>query len=184
MGAGVLEIRHERELLCYVGSSSRQFQSVSAGRCGLAGTLTGRLEPEYRSEGSHAGAFGEEILHQTRDLERVVLEAAAQKKADTAPPVCPVCGNKLSRITQGHERELSAPFREGADSAGPGVVPPFTLVIELDAWNLRERNEEQWGRSEALRQVGAEPAWWHWVYGGTCFRLSQRVQTAGGARSC
>jgi hypothetical protein len=57
---------------------------------------------------------------------------------------------------------------------------PFTLVIELDAWNIRERNDQDWGHTEKLRQAGLEPEWWHWVYGGTCFRLSQRVQTAGG----
>jgi hypothetical protein len=60
------------------------------------------------------------------------------------------------------------------------AVEPFTLVIELDAWNIRERNDQDWGQAEALRQRGQEPEWWRWVYGGTCFRLSQRVQTAGG----
>jgi hypothetical protein len=62
----------------------------------------------------------------------------------------------------------------------PGSVEPFTLVIELDAWNIRERNAQAWGRTEQLRLTGQEPEWWHWVYGGTCFRLSQRVQTASG----
>ena len=57
---------------------------------------------------------------------------------------------------------------------------PFTLVIELDAWNIRERNPQAWGRTEQLREQGQAPEWWHWVYGGTCFRLSQRVQTRGG----
>lgn len=57
---------------------------------------------------------------------------------------------------------------------------PCTLVIELDAWNIRERNQESWGRTEALREQGQEPEWWHWVYGGTCFRLSQRVQSSNG----
>jgi hypothetical protein len=61
-----------------------------------------------------------------------------------------------------------------------GAVEPFTLVIELDAWNIRERNDEDWGQTEELRKKGQEPDWWHWVYGGTCFRLSQRVQTPGG----
>jgi hypothetical protein len=60
------------------------------------------------------------------------------------------------------------------------AIEPFTLVIELDAWNIRERNPEQWGRTEQLRAAGQEPEWWHWVYGGTCFRLSQRVERPGG----
>lgn len=51
---------------------------------------------------------------------------------------------------------------------------PFTLVIELDAWNIRERDD--WGRSQALRDRGQPPERWHWVYGGTCFRLDQRVE--------
>src|SRR5436190_17919687 len=47
----------------------------------------------------------------------------------------------------------------------------FTLVIELDSWNIRERDE--WGQSVQRRAAGQEPQRWHWVYGGTCFRLSQ-----------
>jgi len=58
-------------------------------------------------------------------------------------------------------------------------LDPFTLVIELDAWNIRER-DEQWGQSAQLRAAGQEPARWHWAYGGTCFRLNQRAQSAGG----
>ena len=58
------------------------------------------------------------------------------------------------------------------------ALEPFTLGIELDAWNIRERDD--WGQSAQKRAAGEEPSRWHWVYGGTCFRLSQRVQTAGG----
>ena len=52
------------------------------------------------------------------------------------------------------------------------------MVIEIDAWNIRER--DGWGTSAALRQAGREPERWHWVYTGTCFRLDHRGQTAGG----
>jgi hypothetical protein len=55
---------------------------------------------------------------------------------------------------------------------------PFTLIIELDAWNIRER--DQWGQSGKTRAAGQEPERWHWVYGGTCFGLSQRLRTASG----
>lgn len=55
---------------------------------------------------------------------------------------------------------------------------PFTMVIEIDAWNIRERDD--WGQSEALRAAGQSPSRWHWVYGATCFRLDQRGETAGG----
>jgi len=242
--------------------------------------LQAGLSRSIQASDQTMGHLEEEILHKTQDLERAVLEAAAQKKADGAPPVCPVCGNKLSRVTHGHERSYQTRFgvvtirrargwcrrckcwRFPADhllglaetgGCSPGVqemaalaasklpvaeasavierltgvklpratldrearrqgrraenkrqemdeqmsqgagteqrVPelrckgplePFTLVIELDAWNIRERNAEQWGRTEELRQSGEEPEWWHWVYGGTCFRLSQRVETPAG----
>lgn len=242
--------------------------------------LTAGLSRSIQASDQTLGHLEEEILHQTREVERAVLAEAAQKKADQAPPVCPVCGGKLSRLTHGHERRYQTRFgvvtlrrsrgwcrrckcwrfpadhllglaetgscspgvqemaalvvsklpvaeasavierltgvklpratldrearRQGhraedqrrqmdeqmsqgsgsgqvvPDLRGAGAREPFTLVIELDAWNIRERNVEDWGQTEALRQRGREPEWWHWVYGGTCFRLSQRVQTAGG----
>lgn len=226
------------------------------------------------------GHLEEEILQKTQELQRIALQEASQKKADLTPPVCPVCKNKLGRVTEGYERTYQTRFGEvtigrargwcrkckswrfpadhalglsEAGSCSPGVqemaalavsklpvaeasaviqrltgvklsratldrearrqgkkaenkrqtmdeqmrqgagaqqrvedlrlkksAEPFTLVIELDAWNIRERNQEQWGKTEALRQQGQEPEWWRWVYGGTCFRLSQRVKTEGG----
>jgi Early Protein (E6) len=66
-----------------------------------------------------------------------------------------------------------------AKEAG-AVLPqqPFVMIIELDAWNLRER--DHWGQTEELKKAGQEFSRWHWAYGATCFRLDQRGQTAGG----
>jgi hypothetical protein len=242
--------------------------------------LEAGLSRSIRASDQTMGHMEEEILQKTQDLERALLEEAAQKKADGAALVCPVCGHKLSRVTRGHKRSYQTRFglvtlrrlrgwcrrckcwRVPADhllglaetgSCSPAVqemaalvasklpvgeasavmerlagvklpratldreahrqgqraedkrqqmdeqmsqgtggsqqeldlrlgqaLEPFILVIELDAWNIRERNEQDWGHTEELRQAGQEPEWWHWVYGGTCFRLSQRVQTPGG----
>jgi hypothetical protein len=242
--------------------------------------LQAGLDRSIKASDQTMGHLEEEIHRNTLEVQRVALEEAAQKKAGPAPPVCPVCGHKLSRVTQGHARTYQTRFglvtikrargwcrrckcwRFPADhllglvetgSCSPGVqemaalvaskmpvgeasavlerltgvklpratldrearrqgqkaegqrqamdeqmgqgsgagqlvrdlrlnkdAEPFTLVIELDAWNIRERNQEAWGRAEQLREQGQEPEWWHWVYGGTCFRLSQRVQTSGG----
>lgn len=68
--------------------------------------------------------------------------------------------------------ELSA-----RSAAGLG---PFTLIIQIDAWNIRERDD--WGKTRQLRRRGQEPERWHWVYTATVFRLDQRGQTAGGRR--
>ena len=58
------------------------------------------------------------------------------------------------------------------------TLEPYQMIIQLDAWNIRER--DGWGQSRLLRRKGQEPERWHWVYTGTCFRLDQRGQTAGG----
>ncbi len=54
----------------------------------------------------------------------------------------------------------------------------FTLVIEIDAWNIRER--DNWGETDELLKKGEKPSRWHWVYTGTVFRLDQRGMTESG----
>lgn len=224
------------------------------------------------------GHLEERLADGTRELQRQALERAAQAKADATPPLCPVCGHKLTRRQRDHPRTVTTRFgsvtirrtrgwcarckrwrfpadaalrldatstaspavqeaaallvaqmpateaapilerltgivchpatlerearrqgergqahREGlnavwqdwdalvaaAQRAAAGVpAPPFTLVIEIDAWNIRER--DGWGQTAALTQAGQPPARWHWVYGATVFRLDHRGQTAGG----
>lgn len=240
--------------------------------------LSAGLHRSVQAADHTMGHLEEEILHQTQEVERALLTEAAQQKADATPPVCPVCGRKLTRRTRGHSRTYQTRFgritlrrlrgwcrrcrewrypadhalgvaetggaspvvqelaalavsklpvaeasaviermagvklpratldrearRQGqraqrertardaqmrTPEAGQQYVPelqrvgphePFVLIIEMDAWNIRERDE--WGETEARRAGGEEPSRWHWVYGGTCFRLSQRVQTEGG----
>jgi hypothetical protein len=57
-------------------------------------------------------------------------------------------------------------------------LEPYQMIIQLDAWSLRER--DAWGQTDSLRRRGQEPERWHWVYTGTVFRLDHRGQTAGG----
>jgi len=241
-----------------------------------AARLTAGLTRSVQASEQTLGHLEEEILQQTRGLERQLLEEAAQKKADQTPPRCPVCGHALSRRTHGHARTYQTRFgpvtirrlrgwcrrcrawrfpadqvlglsdtgraspsvqemaaltvskmpvaeasavierlagvklppatldrearrqgqraerqrteldeqmhtAQGAAQVRPAPETPFTLIIELDAWNIRERDD--WGRSAALRRQGREPERWHWVYGGTCFRLDQRAESARG-RPC
>jgi hypothetical protein len=206
-----------------------------------------------------------------QELLRQALERGAQAKADGTPPLCPVCQQKLTRLSAGHPRSFESRYgtitvkrtrgyckrcrkwRVPADTAlgleesagySPAVqdmaallaskmpvgeasavlehltgvkLPPATLdrearrqgqrarevrrkldeqargakalqpelvlepyqmIIQMDAWNIRER--DQWGKTQSLRQAGKEPERWHWVYTGTCFRLDHRGKTAGG----
>ncbi|MSU36301.1 MAG: hypothetical protein EXS36_14635 [Pedosphaera sp.] len=62
--------------------------------------------------------------------------------------------------------------RPAASTLGQTQPKPFTLVIQIDAMNLRER--DFWNETEAKRRRGEEFTRWHWTYTATCFRLEQR----------
>ena len=216
------------------------------------------------------GHLEAQAAHDVQELLRATVERGAQARADATPPVCPVCGKPLSRLSPGHARTFISRFgpitlrrtrgycktcrkwRIPADAAlgleetagySPAVqalaallaskmpvqeasvvlehvtglklpratldreakrqgeraqrlraqldqqaatekrqleltLEPYQMILQLDAWNIRER--DGWGQSKALRRTGVEPERWHWVYTGTCFRLNQRGQTAGG----
>jgi hypothetical protein len=77
--------------------------------------------------------------------------------------------------------ELLSQTPEGvAELAGRANIPakPFTLIIEIDAWNIRER--DNWGKTKILQKCGDDTKRWHWVYTGTVFRLDQRGTTISG----
>ncbi len=234
-----------------VPQSDSSFETFARPVADWRARLTAGLTRSVQASDQNLGHLEEEILHTTRDLERQLLEAVAQKKADQSPRVCPVCGHQLSRCTRDHPRTFQSRFglvtvqrlrgwcrrcqawRFPADSllglsetggASPSVqemaaltvskmpvqeasavierltgvnlppatldrearrqgqradkkrtqldeqmrtaqgVPqmlprpeaPFTLVIELDAWNIRERDD--WGQSTRQRAAGVEPA--------------------------
>jgi hypothetical protein len=242
-----------------------------------AAQLSDALEQSVRdflvASEQNLGDIELEVERQSQDLLRVATEKAAQKKADLAPPRCPVCQQPLSRIGHGHERTFQTRFgpvtirrdrgyckrckkwrfpadallgleetagysprvqemaallaskmpvgeasevmehltgvkmprstldrearRQGerarelrrkldgqACQKAPAAVQPemilepYQMIIQMDAWNIRER--DQWGQTRRLRQTGQEPERWHWVYTGTCFRLDHRGQTDGG----
>ena len=99
-----------------------------------------------------------------------------------------VCGIQLSRASlareaqrQGDRARVLLTTMNRADQpalpalpAGETALPekPFTLVIQIDAWNIRER--DFWKQTQAKRKRGEDFSRWHWVYTATCFRLDQR----------
>jgi hypothetical protein len=116
------------------------------------------------------------------EAERVIERLAGVKvSAATLGRAARQQGQRARTKRQKLDRDMSQPegrCQQDKDLQAQLPLEPFTMVIELDAWNIRERDD--WGQSEALRQAGHKPERWHWVYGGTCFRLSQRSQTEGG----
>lgn len=245
---------------------------------GLLMGLASKLHDSLQAADENLGHLEEQLLRGGHEVFRQMLEKAAQQKADAAPPLCPKCQNKLSRLSAGHpttiqtrfgsirversrgyckrcgkwrfaadhllglpeegtqspavqeiaaltvsqmpaaqaehlverlaginvsaatlgrqaqeqgqraqqkrthlDQQMSQPegrFQQDSDLQLQLALQPFTLVIELDAWNIRERDD--WGKSACKRAAGQEPSRWHWVYGGTCFRLNQRVESPGG----
>jgi hypothetical protein len=60
--------------------------------------LTAGLSRSIQASDQTMGHLEEEILHKTREVERAVLAAAAQQKADQAPPVCPAGAGVVSPV--------------------------------------------------------------------------------------
>jgi hypothetical protein len=235
-----------------------------------AGALGQSIQRLVVGSDQNLGHLEIQAAQDVKELLRQTIERGAQAKADATPPVCPVCGQTLSRLSADHPRTFESRFgsitvkrtrgyckrchkwRVPADTAlgleesagySPAVqdmaallaskmpvedasavlehltgvklpratldrearrqgeraqrlrtqldrqaateknqleltLEPYQMIIQLDAWNIRER--DAWGRSGALRRQGQEPERWHWVYTGTCFRLDHRGQTAGG----
>ncbi len=235
-----------------------------------AGALGHSIQRFVVGSDQNLGHLEIQAAQDVKELLRQTIEGGAQAKADATPPVCPVCGQTLSRLSADHPRTFESRFgsitvkrtrgyckrchkwRVPADAAlgleesagySPAVqdmaallaskmpvedasavlehltgvklpratldrearrqgeraqrlrtqldqqaatqknqleltLEPYQMIIQLDAWNIRER--DAWGRSGALRRQGKEPERWHWVYTGTCFRLDHRGQTAGG----
>lgn len=80
-------------------------------------------------------------------------------------------GQRAERVL---ERQLCAPMVPAPASVPGNDQPrkPFTLVIQIDAWNIRERTD--WGETKDKRQRGEDINRWHWVYTATCFQLEHR----------
>lgn len=242
--------------------------AILAARAACA--LERSIEGLVMASDQNLGHLEAQVARDVRELQRQAVERGAQAKADGTPPVCPVCGRKLTRLSHDHPRTFTTRFgeitirrtrgyckgcrkwRTPADSAlgleetagyspavqdmaallaskmpveeasavlehltgvklpratldrearrqgeraqalrtqldQPGVkgrnqleltLEPYQIIIQLDAWNIRERDE--WGASRAARARGKEPERWHWVYTGTVFRLDQRGQTGSG----
>jgi len=128
-------------------------------------------------------------------LQEMAALLVSKMPPEQAVPVAERMGLTLSRCTldrEAHRQGLKAQESRTAALAQLDTVAglqslapqtegppsqPFTLVIQIDAWNIRER--DHWGQTQKLRAQGETLSRWHWVYVGTVFRLDHRAQTAG-----
>jgi len=125
-------------------------------------------------------------------VQEVCALLVSKMPAEQAEAIClRVTGRRLSRSTLARETQrqgdhaitvrrqlLDAPLwvaPAAKVTAGQDQLSePFTLVIQIDAWNVRER--DHWGQTQKRRRKNLEVERWHWVYTGTCFRLSHRCK--------
>src|SRR5512134_2737518 len=56
-----------------------------------------------------------QAAHDVQELLRQAIQRGAQAKADATPPVCPICGQPLSRLSSGHARAFQTRYRARAD---------------------------------------------------------------------
>jgi hypothetical protein len=78
------------------------------------------------------------------------------------------------------EEELTQSLKGVSELAAraPTLPKHTTLVVEIDAWNIRERDNGR--KTQAILKAGGDLGRWHWVYTGTVFRLDQRGTTQSG----
>jgi hypothetical protein len=99
-----------------------------------------------------------------RRLSRSTLAREAQRQGDQA----------LAVRRQLVEAPVWVPPASRLTAVPDQLAEPFTLVIQIDAWNVRER--DHWGQTQKRRRQNLEIERWHWVYTATCFRLSHRCK--------
>src|SRR6202453_3775979 len=147
---------------------------------------------KWRFPADTALGLEETAGYSPRVQEMAALLASKMPVEDASVVLEHLTGVRLPRATLDREarrqgqraQQLRRKLDEPAGWTAPGsvqpelVLEPYQMIIELDAWNIRER--DQWGQTARLRESGQEPERWHWVYTGTCFRLDHRGKTRGG----
>lgn len=95
------------------------------------------------------------------------IERQAKKKGEQA----------LLERDKDVRRALSVDEREdfSRENRPDGEPDSFTLVLLMDGWMIRERDD--WGQTDFLRERGLAPKRWHEVKSARLFRLDQRAQT-------
>lgn len=88
---------------------------------------------------------------------------------------CPVSDDLVRNLVQRVGAQVEA--TTFAAPPPPPHEPPFTLVIMMDGWMVRERGPDWGARSP---KSGGDRVAWHEVKSAVIYRLEQRAQSAGG----
>jgi len=84
--------------------------AVLAARAACA--LENSIEGLVRASDQNLGHLEVQATGDIQELLRQAVERGAQAKADACSPTCPVCGRKLTRLSDGHRRSFTTRFGE------------------------------------------------------------------------
>ena len=76
----------------------------------VGGALEQSLQRFILSGDQNLGHLERQVAQDVRELLRHGLEHGAQAKADATPPLCPVCQQKLTRLSAGHPRTFQSRY--------------------------------------------------------------------------
>jgi hypothetical protein len=82
--------------------------AVLAARAACA--LEKSMEGLVQASDQNLGHLEVQAARDVQELQRQAVERGAQAKADSTPPVCPVCARKLTRVSHGHRRSFTTRF--------------------------------------------------------------------------
>src|SRR5512134_505774 len=82
--------------------------AVLAARAACA--LEQSLQRLVLASDQNLGHFEVQATHDVQELLRQAIQRGAQAKADATPPVCPICGQPLSRLSSGHARTFQSRY--------------------------------------------------------------------------
>src|SRR5262249_17180710 len=97
---------HESSVCCVAEKS----ESLAVRAARLSDSLVKVVWEFIVTNDQNLGDIEVENERQSRELQRQATEKAAQKKAEGTPPLCPVCKQKLSRVSGGHGRSFESRF--------------------------------------------------------------------------
>lgn len=171
---------HGRSFECKFGTITIQRQRGYCKRC-----------RKWRFPADTALGLAESAGYSPRVQEMAALLASKMPVGEASAVLEHLTGVKLPRATLDREarrqgqraqrlrRQLDeqACHRQAKPTQQELVLEPYQMIIQMDAWNIRERDD--WGQTNKLRAASQEPERWHWVYTATCFRLDHRGTTAG-----
>src|SRR5215467_409721 len=91
-------------------NSSEPAEPIAVLAARAACALEASIQALVIASEQNLGHLERQAAQDVQELLRQAIQRGAQAKADATPPLCPVCGQELSRVSEGHERTFDSRF--------------------------------------------------------------------------